>query len=239
MSVATIQFHSPALGKLVSYQAILPVAGDGPFPVLMQLHGLTDDASVWINRSSLVRHVEPYPFLVVLPDGGTSGYLNWRDSGRLAKHRYEDFIVSDLVDHVRRCFNVTAGPWAIGGQSMGGYGAVRLGLKYPELFASIWSHSGAFHIGKMVDSALVADAADADLFQQVERTAARGTEQAIAFDCGVEDEDLIDHNRALHALMDRVGLPHHYAEQPGGHTWDYWDAHVPEALAQHARALLS
>lgn len=238
MSVATIQFHSQALGKRVSYEAILPDVGEGPFPVLIQLHGLTEDASGWIQRSNLVRYVEGYPFLVVLPDGGTSGYLNWRDSGRFAKGRYEDLIVTDIAGHVRRHFKVTAGAWAIGGLSMGGYGAMRLGLKYPELFASIWAHSSAFHIGDVVDPGMVEDVADASVFRHAERAAARGTSRAIAFDCGVDDEGLIDHNRKLHALMTTLGLPHHYAEHPGGHTWEYWDAHVREALAQHARVLL-
>lgn len=239
MSVAMIQLLSQALGKRVSYQVILPETGEGPFPVLLQLHGLSDDAGAWIHHSNLVRHVESYPFVVVLPDGGTSGYLNWRDSGRFARHRYEDFIVTDLSDHVRRHFNVTAGPWAIGGLSMGGYGAMRLGLKHPGRFASIWAHSAAFHIGGTVEPDLVEDVADASVFAHAERAARRGGSQAIAFDCGVDDEGLLEDNRKLHALMERLKLPHHYAEHPGGHTWDYWDEHLPAALAQHARVLLS
>lgn len=237
MSAATIQFRSQALGRLVTYQAILPEEGEGPFPVLMQLHGLRDDAGAWIQRSNLVRYLEPYPLVAILPDGATSAYLNWRDSGRQGRNNYEDFLVTDIVDHVRRLFNVSPGRWAIGGLSMGGYGAMRLGLKYPELFASIWAHSSAFHIPELLDPALVADVADASVSLHAERAAASGTDQVIAFDCGVEDE-LIDHNRNLHALMTKLGLEHHYAEHPGGHTWDYWDEHVHEALAQHSRVLL-
>jgi S-formylglutathione hydrolase FrmB len=237
LSVATIQFRSQALGRLTTYQAILPETGAGPFPVLIQLHGLRDDASAWIHRSNLVRYLEPYPLLVVLPDGSTSGYLNWKSSDRLARNNYEDMIVVDIVEHVRRLFNVTPGPWAIGGLSMGGYGAMRLGMKYPDLFASIWAHSSAFHIGETVDPALVTDYADASVYRHAEQAAARGTTQVIAFDCGVDDERLIDYNRELHAHLDRLGLEHHYAEHPGGHTWDYWDEHVREALEQHVRVL--
>lgn len=237
MSIANIRFRSEALGKSTTYNLILPEQGAGPFPVVIQLHGLSDDCNSWIDRSNLSRHVEDLPLAMVLPDGGTSGYLNWKASDRLAKHRYEDLIVNDIPDHVKRHFNVTNGPLGIGGLSMGGYGAMRLGLKYPDRFASIWAHSSAFHIDGLVDPSMVEDVEDANVFKHADRVASSATKPVIAFDCGVDDERLIDHNRELHAHMDRLGLEHHYAEHPGAHTWDYWDEHVKEALVQHARVL--
>ena len=63
------KFFSPALNKQTNYSVILPERGEGPFPVLLQLHGLTDNHRSWLLRSSLDRHVEAYPFIVVLPDG--------------------------------------------------------------------------------------------------------------------------------------------------------------------------
>jgi S-formylglutathione hydrolase FrmB len=231
-----MQFHSPALGKSVTYRVILPETGTGPFPVLLQLHGLSDDHSSWIERSNLVRHVAGYPLIVVLPDGGTSGYLNWRSHERLGKQLYEDFLIDDLPAHLTRHFQVRPGPWAIGGLSMGGYGAMRLGLKYPDRFASIWAHSSAFHIGKMVEAAAIVDAADADVDLHAGRVAKAGTAPEVSFDCGVDDE-LLEYNRAFHAHLEAVGLAHHYAEHPGAHTWDYWDVHVQTALRQHARVL--
>jgi enterochelin esterase-like enzyme len=65
----------------------------------------------------------------------------------------------------------------------------------------------------------------------------RPQKPVLSFDCGTEDEGLIDENRRLHAQLDGIGLEHHYAEHPGGHEWDYWDLHVREALAQHGRVL--
>jgi putative tributyrin esterase len=236
MGVASVQFRSQALGKHVTYEVILPEVGTGPFPVLLQLHGLSDDQSMWIQKSNLVRHVADYPLIVVLPDGGTSGYLNWRSGERLWRQHYEDFLIEDLPAHLGRHLQVRSGPWAIGGLSMGGYGAMRLGLKYPERFASIWAHSSAFHIGNLVDPAAVEDAADADVYPHANRVAQGTTRPAIAFDCGVDDE-LIGYNREFHAHLDKIGLAHHYAEHPGAHTWDYWDEHVREALTQHARVL--
>jgi len=234
MSSATVQFFSDALGKWTQYNLLLPDSGETPFPVLMQLHGLSDDRNAWVQRFNFLRHVERYPMVVVLPDGGTSGYLNWKVSDRLHKRRYEDLLMTDIPAHLARQFNISDGPWAIGGLSMGGYGAVRLGLKYPDRFCSIWGHSSAFVIDKMVDPALIEDAEDANPFRHAETLVRREECPVISFDCGVDDK-LIDHNRRFHAHLDALGIDHHYAEHAGGHTWDYWDAHVPEALAQHAR----
>lgn len=239
MAVATVQFRSEAMGRQVSYNIILPDATEGAYPVLLQLHGLGDDHYSWIHRSNLTRYVADLGLAVVLPDGASSGYLNWKAAGRLYRQRYEDMIMIDIANHVRRHFNVTDGPWAIGGLSMGGYGAMRLGLKYLHRFASIWAHSSAFHINDVVPADLLdkGGVQDANVYLHADRLKESGvTPPVIAFDCGVDDE-LIEHNRNLDEHFTRIGLDHHYAEHPGAHTWDYWDDHVQEAIAQHARVL--
>lgn len=235
MAVVDVQFFSPAINKQVNYAVLLPEEGDGPFPVLLQLHGLTDNHRSWVQQSSLTRHVGGYPMIVVLPDGGTSGYVNWPAPDRLGRQDYEDLLVKDLRAHVHRHFAARPGKWAIGGLSMGGYGSMRLGLKYPELFGSIWAHSAAFHIGEFLDDRFVTDRDDLDVacFADLVAELNPGDRPAIAFDCGTEDE-LLPHNRDLHAHLDAIGLEHIYREHPGGHTWDYWDAYVQDALAFHA-----
>lgn len=236
MSIAAVQFRSDVMNKRVTYNVILPDEGEGPFPVLIQLHGLSDDCNTWIQDSNLARHVEGLPLVVVLPDGGTSAYLNWKASERLNRHRYEDLIVTDIPNHLRRHFNVTSGPWAIGGLSMGGYGAVRLGLKYPERFASVYGHSSRFLIDENYNPALVEDVADADPYRHAGALALREERPVLSFDCGTEDP-LLEQNRRFHEHLDRLNVEHRYAEFEGGHEWDYWDLHVQEALAQHAGVL--
>jgi S-formylglutathione hydrolase FrmB len=178
--------------------------------------------------------------IVVLPDGGTSRYLNLPYHERFGLQRYEDLLMRDVPEQVRRTFQVRPGPMAIGGLSMGGYGALRLGMKHSGQFASIWAHSAGL---RQLDEEFLGrldDPDNASVEIQAERLKARLDAgeggPAISFDCGTEDE-LVDRNRALHRHLESIGLEHHYAEHPGGHTWDYWDEHVQEALAQHARAL--
>lgn len=239
MSTARIRFFSDGLGKWTSYNVILPDTGEGPFPVLMQLHGLSDDEDSWIERSNLVRHVAGLPLVVVLPDGGTSAYLNWRSADRLNQHRYEDLLMRDIPGHLSRHIRVSDGPWAIGGLSMGGYGAMRLGLKYADRFASIYAHSSAFHIGEVMeapDPTLIVDYEDANVYRHADAVARRESRPVISFDCGLDD-GLLEHNRRFHEHLQSLNVDHFYAEYEGAHDWDYWDLHVQEALAQHARVL--
>src|ERR1051326_7419159 len=59
---------------------------------------------------------------------------------------------------------------------------------------------------------------------------------ALRIDCGTED-GLLEENRQLHAHLQKIGYPHEYLEAPGAHDWGYWDVHVQEAIAFHARNL--
>ena len=232
MSIVNVRFSSTALGKKATFNVIHPDHGDGPFPVLLQLHGYSDDCNDWLYNSNLVRHVDGLPMIVVLPDGGTSRYLNLKAFGRHGLQHYEDLIMTDIPNEVQRMFRVRGGRWAIGGLSMGGFGALRLGMKYPDRFASIWAHSAGLRQLEDVVLEALEDPADAQVETHAERLAGRTDAPRISFDCGVDDF-LIEHNRAFHAYLDRIGLAHHYAEHPGAHTWGYWDQHVVAAIAQH------
>ena len=238
MSFATVQVRSQALGRHVQYTAILPDPdrhGNGPYPVLYQLHGRSDDHTAWLVHSRLADHVRPLPLLVVMPDGGISG---WRNAG--VHERYEDFIIQDLMEHVAGTFHVRPGRAAIGGLSMGGGGAMRLGLRHPDLFGSIWSHSSSLLTAAELEAQGVAatDAVTDSVYTLAERLATqpRASLPRIAFDCGVDDR-MVEQSRSFHSHLEALGLAHTYREHPGAHTWDYWDRHVVEALVQHAEVL--
>lgn len=236
MSLARIEFFSQAMGQNVAYSLLLPDTGEGPVPVLFQLHGLSDSHEAWITRSNIVRHAADLPLIIAFPDTGTSAYLNWPGHERIGKRNYEDLIVTDITNHLRRHFHVTGGPWAIGGLSMGGYGAMRLGLKYPDRFASIWSHSSKFEWEGLVESGQFVDPQDPDVRHHARQLLNSPHRPVISFDCGTEDE-LLDENRNFNTFLTELGIEHTYNEHPGGHDWDYWDTHVQTALDQHARVL--
>ena len=177
--------------------------------------------------------------IILMPDCGTSAYLNLQTAGspvfgyEFGVQHYETFLMHDLKEHVINTFHVRQGRWAIGGHSMGGYGAMRLGCKYPDRFASIWAHSGAFHF-RSPTPPQPDQPDDTELSTLLDGLRHAKDPPRISFDCGVDDF-LYSQSLRLHANLLARGIEHHYAENPGGHTWDYWDRHLPEALAQHQR----
>jgi S-formylglutathione hydrolase FrmB len=116
---------------------------------------------------------------------------------------------------------------------MGGFGAVRLGLKYPQRFFSVWSHSGGFPVANDLPHHWhwTGNANDLDCYQLIDRLDTQVIPR-LSFDCGTHDH-LLESNRRFHAFLERRGIRHAYHEHPGGHDWDYWDAHVQAALKQH------
>ena len=233
MALCTVQFFSTSLAKQTAMNVILPDAPRGRLPVLYLLHGLSDDYTAWQRYTRLEKHAAGRRLIIVMPDGARSFYVNSAAAGA-----YEDAIVKDVVGAVERI-----GPAgrrregrAIAGLSMGGYGAMSLGLKHPGLFAAISSHSGAFGVARRLrerpgfEPLVPVLARKANECRALAKAvAAKRRRPAIRFDCGVDD-GLIESNRAFHGHLDRLGLTHDYREYPGAHTWEYWDAHIAETL---------
>ncbi|MDB4970624.1 MAG: putative esterase [Myxococcales bacterium] len=233
MSVVTVELYSAALGRTTTYSALVPEVGAPPWAVLYLLHGHDDDHRAWLYKSSLLRHAAGLPLLIVMPSGENSYYVG----------AHERLIVDDLPADVARTFRAREGRAAIGGLSMGGYGAIRLGLKYPERYASIYAHSSRLPARAELPSLPWAGFADGDEAAlddlDVDTLAARvdgAAMGALSFDCGTDDPLLPD-NARFHARLHALDVPHQYREHPGAHTWEYWDRHVVDALAHHARAL--
>jgi S-formylglutathione hydrolase FrmB len=178
--VETKRFASAALGVEKNYVIYLPsgydAAPDRRWPVYYYLHGLTRDetmftASIELEATANKLGVQA---IIVMPDGDDSFYVNAvtpydydacmkngsglflpgqpRATTCVKKRAYEDYIVKDLIAHVDTTYRTIASRdgRGIAGISMGGYGALMLGLRHPDLFAAAASHSG-------VDSLLYAE----------------------------------------------------------------------------------
>jgi putative tributyrin esterase len=233
----TVRMKSKALKRHVSYNFLAPDFNSGvsgPYHVLFQLHGFSDDSHAWINNSNLARYLEEkaYPFLVILPDGGISYWSNVS-----ASERYEDFIVNDLIENIANTFNIRSGKAVIGGLSMGGNGALRLAFRHPDLFASVWSHSAALWDRKTLleKLAYLKNVEDLDIYEVAEK-ANKEKLPVIGFDCGRQDF-LIEENRRFHQHLLSLQIPHTYKEHTGKHEWGYWDRYIKDALDQHISVL--
>jgi putative tributyrin esterase len=132
------------LGQETSACILFPDAGSGPFPVLYLFHGLRDDSSSWLRKTRLEVHAEKLPLLIVMPDGYRSFYTDHESGPAYASHYGKELPA--LIDRMFPTRAERSGR-AVGGFSMGGYGALRIGLGFAEDFCSIHSHSGAESLG--------------------------------------------------------------------------------------------
>ncbi len=150
MAFATLNFQSPALSKACSMTVIVPerTVGTPPFPVFYLLHGLSDDHTSWSRRTSIERHVADLPLIIVMPDGGRGFYCDAVDGPA-----YERHLLEDVMGFVDRTFHTIAARQGrvIGGLSMGGYGAIKLALKFPQFFCSAVSHSAALDVRRRIE----------------------------------------------------------------------------------------
>lgn len=229
-----------ALSRMAAFTAIFPENKQGPFPVLYLLHGLSDDHTAWTRRTSLERYVQDLPLIVIMPNGERSWYC---DSQSNPSDAYETFITRDLVGFVDTTFNTIADRKgrAIAGLSMGGYGAFKLALQHPDKFCAAVSFSGALDMQTRMENAeawrpehnLVFGGKIGGTRNDVLallKSADPETRPALWVACGTEDF-LIEDNRRAHEYMDSLGIPHFYREDQGyGHSWNYWDLMIQEAL---------
>jgi len=147
-AIQTIDFHSPAVNRTMKYNIVLPAdyqSSQDRYPVVYLLHGLTSNYNAWGRQAAAYYADLVGDVIVVMPDGGNSWYTNWVENEGGQKNDWEDHIVVDVVGHVDANYRTIARREgrAISGLSMGGYGAITLGLKNPEMFISIGSTSGA------------------------------------------------------------------------------------------------
>lgn len=147
MPVETITFEAPSVGRTMKYNLILPDGykrSNERYPVLYLLHGLTSNYAAWAQMG-VADYAGQYDLIVVMPDVGNSWYVNWAESLEGQKNAWEDYMIDDVIAHVDRNYRTIAAREgrAINGLSMGGFGAIMLGLKHPDMFCSIGTHSGA------------------------------------------------------------------------------------------------
>jgi putative tributyrin esterase len=207
------------------------------YPVLYLLHGLWGSHRDWLTRTDLLRATAGLPLIVVLPDAGDSWYVN---SATEPEQRFEDYIGRDVVAWADATFRTLPRREArfIAGLSMGGFGAVRLGLKYPARFAVAGSFSGAFgglrqdpeH--ESIPAAFGPPGSPPRAERHViERIAAAEPASLpyIYLDCGTADR-LLAGSREVAAALQARGAAYEYHEVPGAHDWAYWDRRLPALL---------
>ncbi len=244
--MALIQFTyvSNALLRTVPVQVILPVDKLTPagqytpvkkYKTLYLLHGLWGSHVDWVTGTRIQRWAEERDLAVVMPAGENSFYVD-----RPGFHQnHGTFVAEELVEMTRRMFPLSdrREDTFIGGLSMGGYGAMRNGLKHPETFGAIISLSAALHLFEgeprefeSVMGCKWADACRTDLNpKHLIDTWKDAPKPKIYLACGLED-GLLPASQRYHKYLTGAGFEVRYTEDAGGHEWDYWDRHIRLAL---------
>jgi S-formylglutathione hydrolase FrmB len=244
------KLDSKLMGKEMPYRVVYPLAyltkKEDRFPVLYLLHGLTGHFNNWTDLTKLKAYSAAYNMIIITPEGGDGWYT---DSVSNEKEKWESYIVQELVPEVDKKFRTNTGrnQRAIAGLSMGGFGALKFGLKYPDKFVLAGSFSGAVSAGQITEKTVpgaigktidgIFGPADSesrkanDLIAIIRSLTPEKMKEIpfIYFDCGTEDF-LFQSNREFVNLLVEKKVPHEYRQLPGVHDWKYWDKQVQEFL---------
>jgi len=236
-----VTVKSQALRKRVDATLYIPEQARSlsAVSVVVLLHGVYGSHWSWcftagahISLQRLIDQGKIKPCVLVTPSDGL-----WGDGSAYVDHgveNYEKWIASELPALIRQeldCVDEHS-PFYLGGLSMGGWGAMWVGLRNPDVYQAISAHSSITSINEM------------SLFVEEDWTAWRDSHelhtiedlilkqvkepQPLRFDCGRSDE-LLSGNRALHKALTNACIEHIYREYDGAHEWSYWEEHVVDS----------
>lgn len=249
MALIQVNFVSEALKREVPIQVVLPVEkAKPPYKTLYLLHGVLGSDRDWNDGTFIRRWAEEKKMAVVMPAGENSFYLDDAKAFRF----YGRYIGEELVEMTRKMFPLSKKreDTYLAGLSMGGYGALRNGLKYSEKFSRIAALSAALFLDEMQE--WTNDATDffrrRDYAESIfgDLTKVKGSDKDpvwlaeslkkerkeipdIYMACGTEDS-LLEANRRFRDQMKNLGLTLIYEEAGGGHEWDFWNCFIKKVL---------
>lgn len=253
MAFIQCDFFSDVLGLSCSMNVILPQntkkqigmtgkAGQEKCPVLYLLHGMSDDHTIWMRRTSIERYVASLGIAVVMPAVNKSYYLDMANGDN-----YGEFISDELPTLAQSFFPISdkREDTYVAGLSMGGYGAFLLALTHPDKFCAAASLSGALNIARISDwsdesrvslhqrifgSSENIPGSAMDLLAISKKLAESGQQLPRLFQCCGTEDFLYQDNLVFKDHIEKLPFDHTYVEGPGAHEWGYWDEHIQQVL---------
>lgn len=258
MALIQVNMMSKSLMRTVTFNVILPVDKFGsveipereekPYKTLYLLHGIFGNYTDWVTGTCVQRYADEKNLAVVMPSGENMFYVDQPDT----HNNYGEFVGKELVEITRKMFPLSRKreDTYIGGLSMGGYGALRNGLKYHDTFGRIVALSAALitdgladrtdDVSLFIEGRTYAEGVFGDLAQvkgsekDPKWLAAKIKEEGAAFPdiymaCGTED-GLLGVNRDFKDFLVGLGVGLTYEEGPGVHDWNFWDCYIKKAI---------
>ena len=252
MAFLQMTYFSRELAKTTRMNLFLPEYTNGPLKVLWLLHGWSEDCTAWQRFSSMERYTDPLQMAVVMPDAHLSFYNDMAHGPKYLTH-----IACELPEMVSRMFPISRKREDnyIAGLSMGGYGAMKIALTFPEQYAGAGCFSASNIAAEFAkkDSKLRMDnpqwrgwmddiygeefdhlaGSKQDLFLLGDKILAEGKPAPVIYHCiGTEDGGYESAQKMRRYFEGKEGNPFQYlySEGPGQHDWRFWDAHIEECL---------
>lgn len=257
MAIIEVNFISKCLMRTVTFNAIIPVdkfgpqaenAEQKPLKTLYLLHGIFGNYTDWVNGTRIQALAEANDLAVIMPSGENRFYLDDEKSGEL----YGEFIGKELVEFTRKLFPLSdkREDTFIAGLSMGGYGAIRNGLKYAENFGCVIGLSAALvhDTWKDADNSAPIFTFRRNYYEAIfgEYDKVKGSDKdpkalllklkeegrpvpKMYLCCGTED-GLVTVNRDFRDFLNENGVDLTYVEGPGKHDWVFWDTYIKKVL---------
>ncbi len=243
MALLHVTYFSDALAVQTSVDVILPeikqgigvdAAQEEALPkVLYLLHGYSDDHTIWQRRTSVERYASSRNLAIIMPGVNHSFYCN-EEYGE----KYWDFVSDELPKMMHRFFRLSDKPedTFVAGLSMGGYGAMKLALNFPERFGAAASFSGAVDIAstsrtrlanwKRITGGKSIKGTDCDLFHLAKVKAGEPHKPRLYVSCGTADFLYGQHQKFIPMLKKQGWDVTHYEEPDATHNWGFWDQEI-------------
>ena len=251
MALLHVDFFSDVLGMCTQMDVILPEktrgqigmegrTAEGPWKTLYLLHGMSDDHTIWQRRTSIERYAADKGVAVVMP----TTHLGWYTDMRMG-FNYFTYITGELPEICRRFFPNLSGDRAdtyAAGLSMGGYGALKCGLRAGNVFSKVATLSGAVDVARVCEEQKgerfwedIFGPGEAvcgsfnDLFAAADEMKDSPHRPDVYMWCGTEDF-LYQDNVKMRGHLQKLGYSLVYEEAPGDHQWKYWDEKIQTVL---------
>lgn len=258
MALIQVNLMSECLVRTVPVNVILPVdkltfpgmpkREEKPFKTLYLLHGVFGNYTDWAAGTMVQRWAEEKDLAVVMPSGDNMFYVDQE-----APHNYYgEYIGRELVELTRKMFPLSRRreDTFIAGLSMGGYGAIRNGLKYHDTFGCVAGLSSALIIDGLeartnehpmfIERRDYAETIFGDLSRVknsdknpewlVKKLVKEGAELPKVYMCCGLSDSLLEPNRKLRDVFLKEGVDLTYEEGPGAHEWDFWNRYIKKVI---------
>ena len=245
MAVIRMTFFSTALRMTTNCNILIPDNSNdvtpicnGQYKTLYLLHGLSGNAEEWIRFTKLEYYAKKFGYIIVMPEVGRSFYTN------IDGINYAKYIAEELPNYLSQWFKIPTQKECtyIAGESMGGYGALKIGFSYPKQYQSIAALSPVIHLEELrcmvenkVFEEIGVDEIDRiiyqndyfDIYKCLDNKPSKDYPSVIQL-CGTDDF-LVDSNRKFyHYAKNKIDIT--YQELSGDHEWPVWDIAIQKAI---------